>query len=110
MARQWKRMTQGFSHTDQAIAGANLGQDMGRIGPLVAAGGCRHPRSLNSVSIVVKSCSSAWPSTKRVRNSLSTEASKPGSVSSSRHPHTSNRCARAAHRRLADRKVRGPTA
>src|SRR5262249_14395129 len=70
-------MAQRLADALQPIEGLDGGQDMGRVGAL-AAFGCEGSLARNSVNIVSNRSSSAWPAIRRWRNSLSSEASKPG--------------------------------
>jgi hypothetical protein len=76
--------SQPFSRTLQSIDGANGLQHMRRGGALLASRVCRQPRARHCSSRA-ESNRSPWSlSNRRVRNSLNTEKSKPGPVSSKR--------------------------
>jgi len=74
--------SQPFSRTLQSIDGANGLQHMLRGGALLASRGCRQPRARHCSSRAENNRSPWSLSNRRVRNSLNTEKSKPGPVSS----------------------------
>lgn len=98
-----QRMAQRFSHTDESIDRAEFGQYMRRIRPLFAA--CFEPNLLLEHGQHHRhTLFFAWPSTSRVRNSLSTKHhSRDQRVRVPMRPST--RCDREPHQRPADRKA-----
>jgi hypothetical protein len=74
-------MAQGLTHTLQAVEDANGSELMGGVDALASVG-FEGPRSRPRASNVLSSRCSVCPATSRVRNSLGTVWSKPGSMTS----------------------------
>jgi hypothetical protein len=80
-------MAQGLCDTFQTTERFDSCQHMGGIAALTATSGCRQPCSLAWLSSVSKSSASPPPWSSLVRNSHSTEKSKPRSSSSKRRAY-----------------------